>query len=74
MQIAFIKGLERAVIQYKIDQNPTTSGDLRQLASEMDAKMLAGSRVGWAMYRLGKSIGVKYYIQGKGYQPLTQNH
>ena len=70
----FIRGLERAVIQYQIDRSPLQSGGLRQRASEMDAEMLAGSRFGWEVYRAAKSFGVGLYVHYTGYKPLAQNH
>jgi hypothetical protein len=65
--------LERAVIQYQIDNSPLHSGGLRQRASEMDAEMIR-SRFGWKVYQVAKSIGVGLYIHYAGYKPLAQNH
>ena len=71
---AFIRGLERAMMQYHIDKSPTESGGLRQTASEIDAKMVAGSRINWEAYQAGRAFGVQLYRQFTGYVPLTQNH
>lgn len=71
---AFIRGLERAAIQYHIDKSPRESGGLRQTATEMDAEMVASSKVNWDVYQAGRSFGVGLYKKFTGYVPLAQNH
>ena len=59
---AFGMGLERAVLEYQIDINPTEAGKHWQLAHELDAAALNYSPVELWLYSLGKSVGIGVFV------------